>query len=111
MRLSPRDPNLSYWLQFVGNAELQLNNYPQAIDNYRRSTTMNPRYPRSLAGLAAAHALSGNLAEARVYADKLKEQWPDLTAEQLLKRFALQSKRGPSPLSEGLRRALSLESH
>ena len=111
MRLSPRDPNLSYWLQFAGNAELQLNHYPQAIDNYRRSTTMNPGYPRSLAGLAAAHALSGNLAEARVYADKLKEQWPDLTAEQLLTRFALQSKRGPSPLSEGLRRALSLESH
>jgi TolB-like protein/Tfp pilus assembly protein PilF len=111
MRLSPRDPNLSYWLQFAGNAELQLDNYAQAIDNYRRSTSMNPRYPRSLAGLAAAHALSGNMAEARVYADKLKQQWPDLTAEQLLKRFALQSKRGPSPLSEGLRQALSLESH
>jgi tetratricopeptide (TPR) repeat protein len=111
MRLSPRDPNLSYWLQFAGNAELQLNNYPQAIDNYRRSTTMNPRYPRSLAGLAAAHALSGNLDEARIYAEKLKQESPQLAAEELVNRFARPSGGRESPLRDGLRRALSLESH
>jgi tetratricopeptide (TPR) repeat protein len=111
MRLSPRDPNLSYWLQFAGNAELQLNRYPQAIENYRRSTAMNPRYPRSLAGLAAAHALSDNLDEARVYAEKLKQETPQLSAEELVQRFARTKGPRPSPLAEGLRRALSLESH
>ena len=51
MRLSPRDPIMPVWLEFAGNAELELKNFPEAIELFRRSTALNPGYPRSWAGL------------------------------------------------------------
>jgi tetratricopeptide (TPR) repeat protein len=51
LRLSPRDPNLAYWLDFAGQAELELGHDQQAIADFRRSTTLNPDYQRSWAGL------------------------------------------------------------
>src|SRR6202022_4000506 len=64
MRLSPRDPNLAYWLDFAGQAELELGHDQGAIDHFRRSAALNPAYQRSWAGLAATHALMGHLDEA-----------------------------------------------
>src|SRR5262249_39800384 len=88
MRLSPRDPNLAYWLSFAGQAELELGRDQQAIENFRRSTALNPDYQRSWAGLAAAEALSGRFEEARGHLDRLKSLTPHLTPDQLLDRFA-----------------------
>jgi TolB-like protein len=45
MRLSPRDPIMPIWFEFVGNAELELNRIDQAVENFRRSTVLNPAYP------------------------------------------------------------------
>jgi TolB-like protein/Tfp pilus assembly protein PilF len=105
MRLSPRDPNRAYWLRFVGNAELVRDNFPDAIDNFRRSIALNPNSPRTFAGLAAAHALSGDVANARVYVDKLKQAAPNLTADELIERFA--GSNPQSRIAKGLRLALN----
>jgi tetratricopeptide (TPR) repeat protein len=101
LRLSPRDPNLAYWLDFAGQAELELGHDQQAIDDFRRSTALNPDYQRSWAGLAAANAISGHIDEARSNLDRLKSLTPSLTTEQLLERFG--RRKGQSPrLREGL---------
>jgi TolB-like protein/tetratricopeptide (TPR) repeat protein/DNA-binding SARP family transcriptional activator len=106
MRLSPRDPNLSYWFEFVGAAELALDHYDKAIESFARSNAINPGYPRSLAGLAAAHALVGNMAEARKYADRLRAFVQQSDPEVLIRRFGRGAQQAPR-LHEGLRLALA----
>jgi len=101
LRLSPRDPNLAYWLDFAGQAELELGHDQQAIDDFRRSTALNPDYQRSWAGLAAANALSGRIDEARGNLDRLRSLTPNLNADQRLDRFG--RRKGHSPrMREGL---------
>jgi DNA-binding SARP family transcriptional activator/TolB-like protein/Tfp pilus assembly protein PilF len=106
MRLSPRDPNLSYWFEFVGGAELALDHLDKAIENFSRSHAINPGYPRSLAGLAAAHALAGNIVEARKFADRLRALAQQSDVEVLVRRFGRNPKTSPQ-LHDGLRQALA----
>jgi TolB-like protein/DNA-binding SARP family transcriptional activator/Tfp pilus assembly protein PilF len=105
MRLSPRDPIMPVWLEFAGNAELELKDFSAAIDCFRRSTEINPGYPRGWAGLVAAHALAGHQDEARRYAEKLMSFSPDLTADGLVKQYG---RHDSSRLREGLRLALAV---
>src|SRR6185312_2806160 len=51
MRLSPKEPSLAIWLEFAGSAELELDHYQAAIENFRRSIALTPAYPRPWAGL------------------------------------------------------------
>jgi TolB-like protein/Tfp pilus assembly protein PilF len=105
MRLSPRDPIMPVWLEFAGNAELELKDYRSAIDYFRRSTEINPGYPRGWAGLVAAHALAGHEEEAHRCAEKLMEFSPNLTADGLVKQYG---RHDASRLHEGLRLALAV---
>jgi tetratricopeptide (TPR) repeat protein len=102
MRLSPRDPIMPVWLEFAGNAELELKNYKEAIGLFRRSTELNPGYPRPWAGLVAAYALAGQDNEARRYAEKLRAFSPNLNEEGLVKQYGRSAR---SRLAEGLRLA------
>jgi tetratricopeptide (TPR) repeat protein len=104
MRLSPRDPIMPVWLEFAGNAELELKNYPAAIDLFRRSTDLNPGYPRSWAGLVAAYALAGNHDQARRFAEKLRSFSPNLNDDGLVKQYG---RHDASRLHEGLRLAIA----
>ena len=104
MRLSPRDPIMPVWLEFAGNAELELKDYPAAIEYFRRSTELNPGYPRGWAGLVAAHALAGHEDDVRRYAAKLKTFAPTLNADGLVRQYGHQD---TSQLSQGLRLALA----
>src|SRR5262245_13627995 len=97
---------MAYWLEFVGSAELELGHQRAAIDNFRRSTALNPGYPRSWAGLAAAHALAGDLAEAHSSVEKLKSMQPELSTDRLVERFGRRPGQAPR-LREGLRLALA----
>ena len=99
MRLSPRDPIMPVWLEFAGNGELELNPYREAIAMFERSIALNPGYPRSWAGLVAAHALAGEPGEARSAADKLRTFAPNLNNETLTKHFG---RHDGSRLREGL---------
>ncbi|WIW43857.1 adenylate/guanylate cyclase domain-containing protein [Bradyrhizobium sp. 62B] len=65
LRLSPRDEAMNRWLSYVGNAKLHLEDDTGAIMWLRRSLKANANYPWAHFQLAAAHALSGELDEAR----------------------------------------------
>jgi DNA-binding SARP family transcriptional activator/TolB-like protein/Tfp pilus assembly protein PilF len=105
MRLSPRDPIMPAWFEFVGNAELELNQLEQAAEDFRRATELNPGYPRAWAGLAAAHALAGRSDAARSDAAKLKTFAPTLDAQALVERFG---RHKTARVTEGLELALAL---
>jgi tetratricopeptide (TPR) repeat protein len=105
MRLSPRDPVMPVWLEFAGNAELELKNYREAISDFSRAIALNPDYPRSWAGLVAAHALAGHDSEARDYTEKLKALSPNLSADALVRQYG---RHDGSRLREGLRLAFAL---
>jgi TolB-like protein/DNA-binding SARP family transcriptional activator/Tfp pilus assembly protein PilF len=103
MRLSPRDPALPIWHEFIGNARLELAQYPEAIESFERSAALAPRYPRPIAGLAAAHALAGNEPAAKASVTKLQAAG-NAPADELLARFGRNPK---SRLYQGLSRALA----
>jgi TolB-like protein/DNA-binding SARP family transcriptional activator/Tfp pilus assembly protein PilF len=106
LRLSPRDPNLAYWYEFVGSAEMALGRYPEAIAHFSKSAALNPGYPRSWAGLSAASALAGDMEAARKHASKLRELAPGADNEAVIRRFGRNKKQSPK-LHEGLRLALA----
>jgi DNA-binding SARP family transcriptional activator/TolB-like protein/Tfp pilus assembly protein PilF len=99
MRLSPRDPIMPVWLEFAGNAELELGDYREAVTMFERSIAVNPRYPRSWAGLVAAYALANQPIEARRAAAKLRTFAPNLENEDLPRHFGRSAN---SKLHEGL---------
>jgi len=103
-RLSPRDPIMPIWLEFAGNGELELKNYPEAIALFKRSVALNPRYPRGWAGLTAAYALMGEVEESRRMAERLRMFAPTLNNDGLASQFG----RHPgSALRAGLQIALA----
>jgi Tfp pilus assembly protein PilF len=107
MRLSPRDPILTYWLNFAGRAELELRHDGRAIGYFRRGIALNPRHTGTLASLTAAHALSGNVSEARTYLSELQKAAPQLSPEQLMERFGGAKGSRQSRMKEGLRLAFA----
>jgi tetratricopeptide (TPR) repeat protein len=78
MRLSPKDPALPIWYEFLGNAQLGTTHYKDAIDSFARSASLAPSYPRAWAGLVAAHALAGDTEKARAGLDKLTALVPGI---------------------------------
>lgn len=104
MRLSPHDPVMPVWLEFAGNAELELAHYNESIAYFRRSIELNDAYPRSWAGLAAAQALSGQDDFARDTLVHLKAVAPRLDDAAVLQHFG---RHNSSRLHEGLRMAMA----
>jgi TolB-like protein/DNA-binding SARP family transcriptional activator len=87
MRLSPRDPSMPSWLGMAGGAELELGHYDKAIEYLDRALAFDPGQPRILLVLVGAHALAGNMSEARAKLAQLQKTQPHLTGEQLVTRF------------------------
>ena len=104
MRLSPKDPALAIWHEFTGNAQLELARYPEAIESFRQSATLAPKYPRPWAGLAAAYALTGDEDGAKASLARLETFAAGLNAKQVIERFG---RKKESRLHEGLRLALA----
>jgi tetratricopeptide (TPR) repeat protein len=65
LRLSPRDPSVSYWYSAKATALFALRRYDEAIEWARRSTMLDPTYPFVNSTLAAAFALTDRVAEAQ----------------------------------------------
>ena len=106
MRLSPKDPAFAIWLEFAGSAQLELGQYREASDDFRRSIALTPDYPRPWAGLVAAQALAGEIDAARLSVDRLGKLAPNLTARQLFQRFGRLNSHSPR-LQQGLWRVLA----
>jgi hypothetical protein len=73
MRLSPRDPRISAWHNFMADAELGLGHLDAVIDESNRAIDAGFRVFYSYLNLAAAHALKGD-------SDQAKAPWPRLAA-------------------------------
>ena len=87
MRLSPRDPRIIQWHNYLADAELGLGHLDAAIDEANRAIDAGYRVFYCYLNLAAAHALKGDidqakapLAEARRLNPKLSVKW--LTARK-----------------------------
>ncbi len=87
------------WLEFAGNAELELGDYRDAIVLFDRSTAISPGYPRSGASLVAAYALANESAEARRVAERLRSFAPNLDNADMPRQFGRSEN---SKLHEGL---------
>ena len=81
MRLSPRDPALSIWQNLIAEAELGLGHYDAAIDEVSKAiATGNPNW-YSFLDLAAAHALKGEIEEAKAPLAEARRLYPKLSAK------------------------------
>jgi adenylate cyclase len=87
MRLSPRDPRISNWHNLMADAELGLSHFDAAIEAASKSIDAGFRVFYPYLNLAAAHALKGDidqakapLAEARRLNPRLSVKW--LTARK-----------------------------
>jgi TolB-like protein/Tfp pilus assembly protein PilF/DNA-binding SARP family transcriptional activator len=87
MRLSPKDPILSHWLNFAGFAELELERDERAIDLFRRALDLRRSYHAPYVGLAVAYALTGRLDDAHRMLAELRAFAPKLSRDRLLERF------------------------
>ena len=107
MRLSPRDPAMSYWLGFAGTAQLELGDDAKAIAYLDRAVALHPTQPRTLLVLAAAHAMADDMPKARHTLTLVQKKLPHLTGDKLIDRFFGASPSGWPRLREGLRRVLT----
>jgi tetratricopeptide (TPR) repeat protein len=99
MRLSPHDPNLGVWHNFLCLAELGLGQYDAAIDEGNRALDAGRRIFLVHTLLAAAHALKGEMAEAKTALAEARRLNPKLTVKAITERY------GNPTLSEALRKA------
>lgn len=109
MRLSPRDPSMAYWLGFAGSAQVELGDDATAIAYLNRAVALHPTQPRTLLVLVAAHAMAGDMSEARRTLTRLQKGLPHLTTDKLVERFFGASPSGTPRLREGLRRVLAAD--
>jgi TolB-like protein len=65
LRLSPRDPSVSYWYKDKAYVCFALKRYDEAIEWARKTLVTDPSNPSANGTLAAALALTGRVAEAR----------------------------------------------
>jgi adenylate cyclase len=79
MRLSPLDLTLYQSMTGLAVAFIQLERYEEAVEVARMSAHQNPYFSSTLRCLAAAHAHSGQLEEAREAAEHLLRIEPNFT--------------------------------
>jgi adenylate cyclase len=83
MRLSPRDPALSQWHNFMADAELGLGNFDAAIDECNKAIDGGYRVFYSYLNLAAAHAFKGDMDEAKAAVAEARRINPKLSVKWL----------------------------
>ena len=93
-------PTGSAWPE---SAELELEHFDAAVTYFGRAVALNPKQPRNVLALAAAHALAGDMDTARLELAQLQREQPHLDRETLVQRF---SKGGPH--SAQIRRGMGL---
>jgi adenylate cyclase len=111
--VAPRDPERWTWLQGLGRALMQLGDAAGAVDALRQALDCNPAYLRGKAMLAAAEALSGDLAAAREHLAEYAAAEPEMTVQRFAEQRSSVPPEAVSPtyrqenerILDGLRRA------
>jgi hypothetical protein len=98
---------MHFWQNLAGDTELELDHVEAAVSHFRNAISLNPNQLPSYVGLAAAHALSGNMSQAHAYIAELLKVAPHWSRETLLKRFGGRGGKPNSRVGEGFRLALS----
>jgi adenylate cyclase len=86
MRLSPRDPALSQWHNFLADAEIGLGNLNAAIEEANKAIDGGYRVFYAYLNLAVAHALKGDMDEARAPLAEARRLNPKLSIRWLTER-------------------------
>ncbi|MEX2206332.1 MAG: winged helix-turn-helix domain-containing protein [Myxococcota bacterium] len=88
LRLSPRDPMVSHFLEGLGFAHFASGDMRAAGRAAERSVALRPEWPRTHQLLSAVHAELGSLGAARAALARARELQPDLTMEALEASYA-----------------------
>ena len=83
MRLSPRDPRLGQWRNFMADAELGLGHYDAAIEQATMAIDAGYRTYFAYLNLAAAHAFKGEMDEAKTAMAEARRLYPKLSVKWL----------------------------
>ena len=86
MRLSPRDPRLGQWHNFMADAELGLGHYDGAIEEASMAIDAGYRTYFTYLNLAAAHAFKGEMDEAKTALAEARRLYPKLSVKWLTGR-------------------------
>ena len=100
MRLSPRDPEMGFWIFAIGDVELGQGHYGVGIDGIHKGIEAGFRNFIPYADLAAAYALDGRMDEAKSSLAEARRLNPNLT----MKWFIAHAPNVPWTI-EGLRKA------
>jgi adenylate cyclase len=82
-RLSPRDPRISTWYAYLADAELGLGHLDAAIEEFSTAIDAGYRVPYCYLELAAAHALKGEMDQARVALAEARRLNPKFSVKYL----------------------------
>jgi adenylate cyclase len=85
MLLSPRDPAMSQWFNLRADTELGLGRFDEALEDVKKAVDGGYRNIYSYINLAAAHALKGELDEAKAAMAEARRLKPDLSVKWLMK--------------------------
>jgi adenylate cyclase len=86
MRLSPRDPSVGQFHNFMADAELGLGHFDTAIDEANKAIDAGYRNWYSYLNLAAAHALKGDMDQAKAPLAEARRLNPQLSVKWLTAR-------------------------
>jgi tetratricopeptide (TPR) repeat protein len=100
IRLSPRDPEIDWWYEILGEAELGLGNLDATVDEAQKAISAGDRTPAPYLELTAAYALSGKMDEAKAALAEARRINPDLTVKWMIERWP-----NTPAMFEGLRKA------
>ena len=84
MRLSPRDPEIGFRHNQLGNIEPNLGHFDAAIDEYHRAIDAGFRTFIPYVDLAAAYALEGKMEEGKLPLAEARRLNPKLTVKWLM---------------------------
>lgn len=96
MKLNPLPPDFYYWIQ--GFTQFRLGEYAKAAEALK-PVARNPENARLL---AATHAMSGNVTEARRFAKIVRDHYPNFSAEDVFKIVPDRSRSDTQQLFAGL---------
>jgi adenylate cyclase len=86
MRLSPRDPALSQWHNFLADAEIGLGQFDEAMNECNKAIDGGYRVFYSYLNLAVTHGFKGNTDQARAALAEARSLNPKLSIKWLIER-------------------------